>query len=82
MGSHLAEWGFDQVVAANCQKNKQVNQQTDKGQTKKPTNKNKLISKLSWEGFRLNCCNKPCGFRKVELKKKREKWGKEMQFWK
>ena len=47
MGSHLAEWGFDQVVAANCQKNKQVNQQTDKGQTKKPTNKNKLISKLS-----------------------------------
>ena len=38
MGSHLAEWGFDQVAAANCQKNKQVNQQLIKD---KQTNKQK-----------------------------------------
>ena len=44
MGSHLAEWGFDQVVAANCQKNKQVNQQqTDKWQINQQTKTNRNL---------------------------------------
>ena len=55
--------------------------------TKKPTNKNKLISKLSWEGFRLNCCNKPVAFERWNLKRKERRGekrcnsGSDLEIW-